>query len=299
MVGSALRLRAPAKLNLFLRVGGRRPDGFHELETLFERIDLYDELTFDLRPAGIELACDDALLDCGPGNLIVRAAALLQQAAATARGVAIRLTKRIPVAAGLGGGSSDAAAALVGLTRLWDLRLSNGRLAALAAELGSDVPFFLSGSAYAIGRGRGERIEPVSSTLSLWHVLVVPDATISTKEVYESLDRHRAAGSPETRLTSLSTSTTILAHALRNGSLGELAKGLANDLEPEAIRRCPSIRDIQQNLRQLGCAGCLVSGSGSSVFGLFPHSAQADEAAQRLRRSAPPGWRIEVVRTLH
>ncbi|MBI3323869.1 MAG: 4-(cytidine 5'-diphospho)-2-C-methyl-D-erythritol kinase [Candidatus Omnitrophica bacterium] len=295
---SALCLRAPAKLNLFLRVVSRRPDGYHELETLFERIDLCDELVIEPRRQGLELRCDEPSLDRGADNLIMRAAALLQREMGSRRGATIRLRKRIPIAAGLGGGSSDAATALVGLNQLWNLRLSRPRLADLAAQLGSDVPFFLLDAPVAIGRGRGEQLEPVSTPLTLWHVLVINPVTISTKEGYEQFDKPQAAGSPESRLTVFSASITMMAHALRNGSLGELAKGLYNDLEPVAIRRCPIITDIQHRLRHVGCLGCLVSGSGSATFGLFPDAETAQRAASELRQSGPRDWRVEVVRTL-
>ena len=299
-----LHLRAPAKLNLALRVLGRRPDGYHELETIFERIDLADELAFQPQPRGLTVTCDDPTLDCGPANLVTQAAALLQQTCRTAQGVAIHLTKLFPIAGGLGGGSSDAATTLIGLNRLWQLGLSRERVVELAARLGSDVPFFLvEEAAFAIGRGRGERCEPLAGPLpTLWHVLVVPDARLSTKEIYEAFDRR------ESVLTEPRASVTMSLHALRNGSLSELAKGLRNELEPEAIRRCPVIRDIQHALRATGCLAVLVSGSGPSVFGLCRDAAQAHQVARMIRlrlpldagdgrEDSPAAWRVLVVKT--
>ena len=137
-------LRAPAKLNLYLRVIGKRPDGYHEIETLFERIDLADELTLEAHPDQLLLTCDDPTLSCGEDNLVLNAARLLRQVSGTMQGARIHLIKRIPIAAGLGGGSSDAAATLVGLNQLWGLGLEPGRLQELGASLGSDVPFFLA-----------------------------------------------------------------------------------------------------------------------------------------------------------
>ena len=232
---SMIRLRAPAKLNLYLRVLGRRPDGFHEIETVFERIDLADELTFE--PAdGLALACTDPALSCGEDNLVIKAARLLQRATGTSLGARIHLSKYIPVSAGLGGGSSDAASALIGLNRLWELGLPRERLTPLAAELGSDVPFFLAGTAFAIGRGRGEMCEPLPDAAPLAHILVVPPERLSTRDVY--------AGS-QFDLTATGPSITMITHALRNGSaMAGLAHGLRNDLEPEAIRRCPVIVTI-------------------------------------------------------
>jgi 4-diphosphocytidyl-2-C-methyl-D-erythritol kinase len=285
-----MRLLAPAKLNLYLRVLGKRPDGYHELETLFERVDLADELTVDPQPDGLTLTCSDPTLSCGEDNLVLRAARLLGEETGTSRGARMRLLKRIPVAAGLGGGSSDAAAALLGLNRLWGLRLPADRLRDLAARLGSDVAFFLTGAAFAIGRGRGEQCEPLPADVRLAHVLVVPPVRLSTSEVY--------AGA-QFDLTARRPSITMMAHALRNGSLGELADGLWNDLEPEAIRRCPLISHIQLCLRELGCVGSRVSGSGPSVFGLCRDLAHAQDVARRLSAAQGPGaaWRIELIQT--
>ncbi len=283
-----LRLRAPAKLNLYLRVLGRRPDGYHEIETLFERIDLADELTFHSHPGELRLTCDEPSLSCGEDNLVLKAARLLQQASGATQGVEIHLTKRIPVAAGLGGGSSDAAATLLGLNRLWQLGLSQDRLAELAARLGSDVAFFLLEGSFAIGTGRGERCEPLPEGPALTHVLVVPKERLSTKEVFASGDFGLTATKP---------SSTMIVHALRNGSLGELADGLWNDLQPEAIRRCPVIAVIQSTLRASGCLGTLVSGSGSSVFGLCRDHAQAQAIIARIRSAVPPGSFTEVIHT--
>jgi 4-diphosphocytidyl-2-C-methyl-D-erythritol kinase len=299
-----LRLRAPAKLNLYLRVLGKRPDGFHEIETLFERIDLADELTCE--PAQrLALTCTDLsavaggtgqagpALSCGEDNLVLKAARLLQRAAGTRQGARLHLLKRIPVAAGLGGGSSDAAAALLGLNQLWGLGLPRVRLGALAAELGSDVPFFLTEAAFAIGRGRGEVCEPLADIPPLAHVLVVPAERLSTREIY---------GGARLRLTAGGPSITMVAHALRNGpDMAGLAHGLRNDLEPEAIRRCPVIETILACLRDLGCAAARMSGSGSSVFGLCSDAAHAKQIARRLSGLTAPqaaSWTVEVVQTV-
>ena len=288
-------LRAPAKLNLSLRVIGKRADGYHEIETLFERIDLADELTIEPQERDLFLTCSHPTLSSGEDNLVLKAARLLQHTTATASGARFHLLKRIPIAAGLGGGSSDAAAALVGLNELWGLALGRPRLVELAAQLGSDVPFFLAEAPFAIGRGRGERCEPVPATLVLFAVLAVPDARLSTKEIYEALDRREKQ---ESTLTASAASITILAHALRNGpAMAGLAQGVGNDLEPEAIRRCPVIATIQSRLRECGCLGVGLSGSGPAVFGLCGDEPHARRVAEQLRAQAPPSWRIEVVHT--
>jgi len=283
----ALRLAAPAKLNLYLRVLGRRPDGYHEIETLFERIDLADELT--LAPdAELTLTCSDASLSCGEENLVMKAARLLRQASGTSDGARIHLDKRIPIAAGLGGGSSDAAATLVGLNELWGLHWPRARLAGLAARLGSDVPFFLVETPFAIGRGRGEACEPIPEAPRLAQVLVAPPERLSTSEVYAGARFDLTAPRP---------SISMVAHALCNGSLGELAKGLWNDLEPEAIRRCPVLATIQALLRDGGCVGTLVSGSGPAVFGLCTDARHAQAVVDGMRNRSARSWRIEIVQT--
>ena len=289
-----IRLRASAKLNLYLRVLGKRPDGYHEIETLFERIDLADELTFAPHPRECLLTCTDAALSCGEDNLVMRAARLLQEAGGVRTGARVHLVKRIPIAAGLGGGSSDAAATLQGLNELWNLQLAASRLTELAAHVGSDVPFFLGEAPFAVGRGRGERIDPVEPAARLAHVLVVPAERLSTKEIYSGVGGFD--------LTAPKPSISMLLHALCNGSLGELAQGLWNDLEPEAIRRCPVIGTIQTRLRDLGCCGSRLSGSGPSVFGLCHDLRHAQAVASELRtRPAPEAgqgpWRIEIIQT--
>ena len=286
-----IRLLAPAKLNLYLRVLGRRPDGYHELETLFERIDLADELTFTPQERGITVTCDDSTLACGESNLVTKAATLLRQTCGVSQGATIHLTKRIPVAAGLGGGSSDAATTLIGLNRLWGLPLPISRLRELGAQLGADVPVFFEQAPFVMGRGRGDACELVAPPWpTLWHVLVVPPARLSTKDVYEGFDR--------STLTTSRPFSSIVLHALRNGSLRELAEGFVNDLQPEAIRRCPVIQDIQGFLQSYPCLGTMVSGSGPSVFGLCQDQSQAEAVSQRLHQVGDPSWRMAVVHTL-
>jgi len=288
-VAHILSLLAPAKLNLYLRVVGKRPDGYHELETVFERIDLADELTFDDDPRDVTLTSSHPSLSCGEDNLVIKAARALQRATGTTRGARIHLEKRIPVAAGLGGGSSDAATALIGLDRLWKTHCSTPQLHALAAQLGSDVPIFLLDAPFAIGRGRGELLEPVKVTTVLHHVLVTPNVPLSTKEIFAEADFS---------LTAVRPSSTIAVHALRNGSLGELAQGIGNDLAPAAIRRCPLIQEIQRGLLDAGCLGAGMSGSGPSVFGLCHDRQQAEAVARQMQRQFTAGF-VRVVRTFH
>jgi 4-diphosphocytidyl-2-C-methyl-D-erythritol kinase len=277
-----MRKQAPAKLNLFLRVVGRRPDGFHELETVFQAIDLADELTF--RPADelcLTGGCEDA--PTGPENLVLRAAAALREATGCTRGAATHLTKRIPVGAGLGGGSSDAAAALVALNHLWGLDLSRARLAELAAGLGSDVPFFLRGGT-ALGRGRGELLEPIiPHPSSLTFVLVRPSFPVATARAY-ALYRPAMAAAPPL--------PAFLA-AFASGDPERLAPLLRNDLEAGVLGEWPELAELREQLLAAGAVGARMTGSGSVVFGLARDVGHAQQIAARLEGT---GLWVRVVR---
>lgn len=272
------RILAPAKLNLFLEILGRRPDGYHELETLMVAVDLYDTLTFADDPSGqIVLTCDDPGLPAGRDNLVVKAAELLKEASGCSRGASITLEKQIPVRAGLGGGSSDAAAALVGLDRLWGLQTPGAELDALAGALGSDVAFFLHGPA-AVGRGRGERVESVGLDRRLDFVLVIPPIGVSTADVYQNLEREQT---PPERPRPIGPVLEALAH----GGPADLGGCLYNRLQPTAERLRPELSRVRDALAELcpsPLGGCLMSGSGSAYFGLACDRNAAEDAAGRL-----------------
>lgn len=282
---------APAKLNLFLEVLGRRADGYHELETLMVRIDLAD--TLHLRPAptgAIAFSCDDPTVPTGEANLVVRAAERLRQARGCLLGVNIHLCKKIPMQAGLGGGSSDAASALVGLDRLWELQTPSDQLAALAGGLGSDVPFFLH-SPVAVCRGRGERVEavrlgPSSSLRALWFVLVCPPFGLSTAAVF---GRVQAPSRPR--------SVGPVLEALLRGDIDALGRELFNRLEGAAGEIQPALRAVRSALeaQQPALAGTLMSGSGSACLGLAHDEEAARRAADRLTGVLGPGL-VRVVR---
>jgi len=265
---------APAKLNLFLETLGRRDDGYHEIETLMVAVDLYDTLSVsDDGAGGIVLRCDDPTLPTGDDNLVVKAARRLRAATGCRRGASIDLHKVIPAQAGLAGGSSDAAAALVALDRLWDLRTPPGRLDAVAAEVGSDVAFFLHGPA-SVCRGRGERVEPVTAGRA-WHfVLVCPPEGLGTAEVFGRLrlpDRPRPVG------PSL--------EALAGDDPAALGRTLFNRLQPTAESIRPALRRVGDALAALRPGlldGHLMSGSGSAYFGLARDRDAATDAARRL-----------------
>jgi 4-diphosphocytidyl-2-C-methyl-D-erythritol kinase len=284
----AVVVRAPAKVNLYLEVLAKRADGYHEIATLMVAVSLYDTLEFKEETSGeIQLDCDHPELTTGPENLVVRAAHLLRQRTGCQRGAAIRLAKRIPLAAGLAGGSTDAAAALAGLNRLWQLGLTQPELARLGAELGSDVAFFFATPA-AWCTGRGEQVAPLALGKPLWFVLVCPQFGLSTAEVY------RGVALPDQP----QTGADIL-RAAQEGNVEEIGRRLHNRLQPVAERLCPALADVRARLAGLGSAGCAMSGSGSSFFALCRDSREAQRMARGLRDRAEEGMnaRVFIVRS--
>jgi 4-diphosphocytidyl-2-C-methyl-D-erythritol kinase len=283
---AALTLRAPAKVNLFLEITARRPDGYHELRTLLVAVSLFDALAF--APAGsIRLSCTDPALGTGPENLIVRAAELLRRHTGTRAGATIALTKRIPVAAGLGGGSSDAATTLVGLNRLWKLGLGRDELIGLAAELGSDVAFFL-GRPAAWCTGRGEVVTPWPIGRRLHLVLACPPFGLSTADVYR---RVTAPARPATG--------TALKEAVTAGDAERIGRLLHNRLQEPALALRPVLSEWLGRLKAQRPLGSLVSGSGSTVFALARDAADARRIVASVRPwMATAGGRVMAARTL-
>lgn len=285
--GDGLVLAAPAKLNLFLEVVGKRPDGYHDLATLMVAVDLYD--TLELRPrgnGGLVLECDPPGLPTGPQNLVYLAADRLRRRANRPDlGASIRLTKRIPTQAGLAGGSSDAAAALLGLNRVWNLDLPKSELAAVAAEVGSDVAFFLDLPA-AWCTGRGEIVSPEPAAKSFCVVLVCPPVGLGTAEVYR---RVQVPQSP--------TDGTAARAAFRAGNPEALGAALFNRLQPAAFGLAPAVETVYRRLAGLNPAGCLMTGSGSAVFAVC-HSPDDAARVAAAARAAEPQSRVLVVRTL-
>lgn len=278
----ALRIACPPKVNLYLRIVRKREDGFHELETVFQSVDGGDVLTAE--PAErLSLECDQPDLSAGDDNLVVRAARLLQrEAGCDDLGAKLHLAKRVPMGAGMGGGSVDGAAALVMLNEMWGLNVPTARLAELAAELGSDVPFFLHGGT-ALGGGRGERLESLP-TPPLWLVLVRPDVAVNTGWAYGRW-RPEACGGP---------TGAEFGQALAGGDPATIAGLLRNDLEPGVIAAVPQIAAAREWLLENGALGARMTGSGSVVFGVASDEAHARVIARRL---AAPGL-VWLVRCL-
>ena len=283
VTGLTRELLSPAKINLFLSIKGRRPDGYHELSTLMVCIDLYDRITLRYAGHGIRLQCDASNIPQDDRNLAFRAARLYETAYRRRwccdpfGGLSIGLHKRIPAGAGLGGGSSNAATILQALNDQVPDPLPFVDLAALALQLGADVPFFLTGRP-ALATGIGEVLTPWPGLPALALLVVFPGCGLATTEVYRALNL---------RLTKCQKK---LKECLLKRTFFDPAFHLCNDLEAVAMDRCPDIAVIKNEFVRLGALGALMSGSGSSVFGLFGSADEAWKAMQQMRMRA--AWQV-------
>ena len=276
-----MKIRAPAKINLFLRVVGRRKDGYHLLDTILVPISLYDEIEIRKlkgdrrrgRPSApsITATCDGQRIPAGRKNIAFRAADLIMKAADINQRVSLHIQKNIPVGAGLGGGSSDAAAVLLALSRLFRLGYSLRKLEKMALLLGADVPFFIRGRP-ARARGIGERLTPLPKFRRFWLVILYPGFPVSTAWVYRKLPP---------KLTKHKVNTSII-RSLR--SFAETRETLVNDLETVTIGKYPRIGSLKGRLLREGASASLMSGSGSSVFGIFANRRNAFSAFERLKK---------------
>ena len=281
-----LARKSPCKVNLLLNILGRRPDGFHELETVMLPVPVFDELTFERRPRGIELACSDASLPSGPANLVYRAAEAFRREAGIDVGVRIHLEKKIPVAAGLGGGSGNAGATLLALNELFGFPLAPDRMQAIAASLGSDIPFFLQADP-ALAVGRGERVEPLAPFRALAGcglLLVHPGFGIATAWAYKELARFPQA------LNGQPGAARELVTLLDAGDLRAASRRFYNSLEAPALEKYPWLAVLQDFLREQGAAAALMSGSGSTTFAVTADLCGAQELEELVRSRFGRCW---------
>ncbi|MDR0310157.1 MAG: 4-(cytidine 5'-diphospho)-2-C-methyl-D-erythritol kinase [Acidobacteriota bacterium] len=276
--------RSFAKINLALAVLGRRPDGYHNIETVFQAIDLSDELDFRPSPE-ISLICEGLPDVSEKDNIVWKAASLLAERIGERRGAAITLRKKIPSGAGLGGGSGNAAAALLGLRRFWNSDVSDAELCAIASELGSDVPFFLMGGA-ALGKGRGEILAALPDFQPEHLAVVFPGISVSTASAYRALNLDLTSADSDHRIQ------RFLGLA-ENGS--SWRAGIFNDFETAVLPAHPEITEAKSFLEKQGAISTLLSGSGSSVFGFFFSEESARAAAVAVNRA---NWRAFPAKTL-
>lgn len=301
---TAITARACAKINLSLRVLRSRPDGYHDLRTTFQSIALHDVLTFTAVRGPFEIECDDPACPAGRDNIVRKAAARLWRAAGRSgspTGVRVRIEKRIPMAAGLGGGSADAAAALRALAVLWRVRSGEPMMHATAAALGADVPFFLEGGT-ALGVERGDVLVPLPDQPPRWVVLVVPSFGVSTRDAYGWFDEARAARPARERDSAkrarhrrpFDRFRIALSHVEGRAGVG-LCEKLRNDLQAPVVEHHREIGRIVSRLTRSGAGHAAMTGSGSAVYGLFSRRSAADAAADAL---VGGGRRAIVTRTL-
>ncbi|MDP6559704.1 MAG: 4-(cytidine 5'-diphospho)-2-C-methyl-D-erythritol kinase [Candidatus Binatia bacterium] len=281
-----MRILTPAKVNLCLRVVGKRDDGYHLIDSIIVPISLYDEVEIS-RPlkakGGLTVTCRHPQVPSGEDNLAHKAASILLGKKGIHESVSIRIRKKIPVGAGLGGGSSDAAATLVGLNRYFRLGYRPGELLSIASQCGADVPFFIR-AIPTRARGIGERLTRIYSFPRLWIVILFPGFPVSTRWVYHNLDF---------KLTKVIENTNLNAHL---GDSGQLKRLLVNDLEKVTFGRYPRISSLKRRLIQAGASGALMSGSGSSVFGIFAAVEEANKAFRCFRQEK--GVRAYLAHTL-
>ncbi len=289
-----LKLKSYAKINLYLQVLNKRKDNFHNIRTIFEKIGLHDQIILESRrDKSIRITSNAKNIPLGPRNLAFRSAKLLQDTFGVGKGVNIRIIKRIPVGAGLGGGSSNAAAVLSGLNKLWRLKLSQSKLSGLGRRIGSDVPFFLYDTSFAQGTSRGDKIKPLSNLkrVKFWHILVVPKIMVSTPIVYKKWDRLG-----NLKLTKPKSNVKMLLLGLRKSNTSLIAKALINSLEEVTAKLYPEVRDIKDRLKSLGLKATMMSGSGPAVFSLISSRKEAVVLSRKVA-GLNKSWQVFVSRT--
>jgi len=263
--------QSPAKVNLFLRVLRKRDDGYHDILSLMQKISLYDEMRFDLKGEGVKLICPRGMVPENENNIVYRAAEAILSNGSGHSGVEITIHKKIPVAAGLGGGSSNAATTLVTLNEMTGGRYSTEDLMKIGAGLGADVPFFVLGKTSLVS-GIGDRIKPADGIPKLWFILVNPGFEVSTRDIYENLKLGLTKEPIKYRMPRFTTVTHVV-------------KELYNDLEKVSFRFYPVLSDIKELLTANGALGSLMSGSGPTIFGIFRSEAEAERAESKLQKA--------------
>lgn len=281
-----LYVKAPAKINLTLDVLHKRPDGYHEVEMVMTTVDLADRIGLELRDdEEIVILSADRFVPDDHRNLAYQAAKVLKDAYNIKQGVSISIDKEIPIAAGLAGGSSDAAATLRGLNELWNLNLSIDTLAELGAKVGSDVSFCVYGGT-ALATGRGEKIQELSAPPACWVVLAKPSIGVSTAEVYGGLKLDETVEHPN---------TAAMLQAIEEGNFAKMCDSIGNVLESVTLNMHPEVAIIKEQMKRFGADAVLMSGSGPTVFGLVEHEARATRIYNGLKGFCDEVYTIRLV----
>lgn len=275
----SIRLKSYAKVNLGLEVLGKREDGYHEVRTILQTVSLHDKVTIKLQGEGIKIRSNSPWVPCNEKNLAYKAAAALLKRSKSKCGAKITIKKNIPIGAGLGGGSSNGAAALLGLNRLLDLRLSYEELEELGREIGVDVPFFLKGGT-ALACGRGDKLRFFQRTPCFWGLIVFPNFSVSTSWAYENLELPMKP----------SSNIEKLVEAAEQGDLKEIAANLQNRFETIIFQKYPLLESMKKALKAKGALGGSLCGSGSSLFGIFEDKETAERALFYFSDSGYSAW---------
>jgi len=283
-------LRSPAKVNLYLEVLRKRPDGYHDIETIFEKIGLFDIIAIRPHKEGIKITTDNAALPADNRNLAYKAAELLFKKARFRGGVWIAIKKKIPIAAGLGGGSSNAATTLLGINRLFKLGFRQDELIELGRQLGADVPFFLYNAPFAVGTGKGDRISPLYNDINIWHIIVTFNFGVQTAGVYKSLNLKLTPRQDGVKMT--------LPFVIKN-DIENLGVSLYNKLEEAVLTRFDIINTAKTLLLEEGAYGAVLSGSGPTVFGIAKRREEAIAVKNRIRQKlSSRGCEVLVSKTM-
>jgi 4-diphosphocytidyl-2-C-methyl-D-erythritol kinase len=269
-----IRVFAPAKLNLYLNVLGKRPDGFHNIETIFEKIDLRDEIIIKEKGRGLKVEVDAADCASGKENIVCKAAQGLFKEAGVKLNLHIEIKKRIPVSAGLGGGSSDAASALKAINEIFKLGIQDKRLFSIACDIGKDVPFFMMDASFAVARGAGERLKKINLDKILFHILIKPPIPLSTGMMYERIDRRNVSSRAHSLKDAL--------RALRKTDVKALEDNYYNIFESVLGRNSVHIDKVKALLARSGGRRSLLSGSGPSVFCTFENKKGAEDVLKKI-----------------
>jgi len=285
-----MEFAAPAKINLYLEVLKKREDGFHQIETLFERISIKDKLSIEEVSRETVVECQDPGVPTGEDSLLFRSIKLFTEKSQSTSKFRVSVEKNIPIGAGLGGGSTDAATVLMGLNEISGFPLEKEDLLEMARRLGSDVPFFIENSSFAIGTERGDVIRSLESEVKLWHVIINPPFELKTSSVYEKV--------PAFGLTKPGGVDRMFSAFLRENNINKISENLHNDLQTIVLRDFPSLGKVFTHLKEEGAQGVLLSGSGPTVFGLFSEE-KAPQAAEKLRKifTERDAWRIYIAHT--
>jgi 4-diphosphocytidyl-2-C-methyl-D-erythritol kinase len=290
-----VKLDSFAKINLYLSVRPRRRDNYHGITTVFQRISLKDTITLQSRKDSlIKISTNNKKLACDKSNFAWQAVELLRKKSKITRGINIKITKRVPLGSGMGGGSSNAASVLLGLNQLWKLRLSAQKLAKLGAKIGSDVPFFVYDCSFALGTGRGEKITPWKNleNVEFWHIIVVPRINVSTALIYKKWDQLKSL-----RLTRSESSVKLISLALRKFDRFLLTRAISNSLEPVTESLFPEVRKIKKKLLAEGLQSIFMSGSGPAVFGMVSSKKEA-VALRKSIKKRNPSWNVFLAKTM-